>query len=82
MECPNCKTEMLLKSNDRGQFWGCPKWKERGCKTMPYRGDKPAKGTNDITDSKEVEGLRAIWQKLGELLEVLNAIEINTRKNG
>jgi hypothetical protein len=48
-------------------FYSCPNRCKQG---------KTAKGTNDITDSKEVEGLRALWRKDVEIIEKLSNIEM------
>ena len=37
MICPNCGSEMLLKTKEGQQFWGCKNWKTRGCKTQPLK---------------------------------------------
>lgn len=33
---PECSATMVLKTKDDDQFWGCPNWKELGCKTVPF----------------------------------------------
>ncbi len=59
----DCGSMMVLKTKGEDQFWGCPAWKERGCKTMPYDLNQKKKEVID-GDVMIMDELKAINDRL------------------
>ena len=74
--CNNCGTPMKLKEKEGSKFWGCPNYKEKGCKTLPY--GNQIKGWREKLAEKKSErndevmnALRELWIKVDNIQKFL-----------
>ena len=41
MKCPKCGADMKMREKEGSKFWGCPNYRTKGCKTLPYNEAEP-----------------------------------------
>lgn len=72
--CPECGTEMVLRTKGEDKFYGCPNYKECGAKTISYGRNKkekpevrrPEQSTADQIILEEIQGLRKGFDDMKE----------------
>lgn len=82
--CPNCGATMILKTKGEGKFYGCPNWRERGCKTLPYEPPKPKEEFKKVVPLIPDEEKFKQWFGLlrGDIKRIENKINRLLKKEG
>lgn len=72
-KCNKCQTLMVLRTKGEDKFWGCPKYKECGGKTIPFGGYQATQTTQGGGGNNEevMEALRELWAKLDTIQNFL-----------
>lgn len=69
--CPNCGEPMVLKTKGTDKFWGCPAWKERGCKTISYGKTRP-KSKPEVRRTEKVDPILMVLNELQDFRKEVN----------
>ena len=78
--CPNCEAPMVLKTKGTDKFWGCPHWKERGCKTLAY-GKTPQKDKPQVIRPEQPDPMLMIFDELRAIHKRMDSLATYLAEN-